>query len=146
MPDLGTDRSELVRDFQNFISPGPAWSWISYFFDPGPVRSGTDWFWSVDPCLRVNFWKPYKAKFLVPLQNFIEESNFFFAIETLSPAGYSLDGIPINTEPRDPRIKTDTVQNRSVDPWMSRLLLTTRQVENQLQKLQLEVTTSYNKL
>ena len=79
-PGPGTDRSESVQDFQNcvgpgpvrdleiFLGPGPSWSVISKIFSvlirtgprfliffrswSGPVlvRSGTNRFWSVDPC------------------------------------------------------------------------------------------------
>ena len=35
-PGPRTDRSVLVRDFRNFVGPGPSWSLISQFFGPGP--------------------------------------------------------------------------------------------------------------
>ena len=38
-PGPGTDRSELVRDFQHFVGPGPLRD-FSNFPGPGPIWSG----------------------------------------------------------------------------------------------------------
>ena len=37
-PWTGTDRSESVRDVQDFVGPGPV-RYLEIFLDPGPVRS-----------------------------------------------------------------------------------------------------------
>ena len=48
-PDPGTNRSESVRDFQNFVGPGPVQD-FRIVLGSGPIRSGTNRFLSVDPC------------------------------------------------------------------------------------------------
>ena len=46
----GTDRSESVRDFQNFGGPGPVWSRVLKFFSVlvpfGPKFRNFSWSWS----------------------------------------------------------------------------------------------------
>ena len=83
--DAWTSRSDLARDFENFVDLGPIWSKIWIFIGPDPVRD-LDFFlkfsikskawtlqvglqagprfrnlsvWSVDPCFWAEFYKTW---------------------------------------------------------------------------------------
>ena len=61
-PGPGTDRSDLVRDFLNFIGPGPVRTEIFEFFlvlvRSGPRFSNFSWSWSGSVRESLNFIGP----------------------------------------------------------------------------------------